>query len=198
MPDPHDKFINHIMSGGTVLRIDSLNGEYEILDSGDLERINNLGHTDLLMLQDDKVFAVDILEMIFKQQKADKEVKVRLKDIIATINKKNKKDIHPLRLPPELNDYIMDLADKQGHDIKIIFEIPDKENHHEYVIDAQIFADDQTWIMNVYPISKFVGPYKNDQIMDDVDKAVTEVLGDHGMLCFVVDAQDVIDYVANK
>lgn len=193
MGNPHKKYIKHLEKGGRVLRIDSLNKQYQILTVHDMDDIEMMGHNDLIILKDDKLSAVDMLELIFKQQR--ESVQLVLKDIITVINQKSEDDIRPMTATPEHSNSIIN-ADGTAYDFKMIIIGFDEKEH---IIDAQIFVDNESEIiLNLYPQVRVIGPYKSDIIYDEIDKAATEEIGNHGLLCFVTEVQDVIDYVSNK
>jgi|GEM_PF-3622208 len=187
MSDSHDKFIDHIMNGGRVLRIDSLNNCYEILSQEHLQKIENFGYNDLIILTDDKLSAIDMLELIFKQQR--KTTHYELKDIIDLINIKYEHDIRPIRIAQKFISNKINI-DGSSYDFKVSV-IGFDEN--EYLLDANIFVDNkETIIMNLYPKTHLIGPYKKESIYDELDKLVTEELSNEGLLCFTIEIEDII------
>ncbi len=168
--DPHKKFIDHVKNGGRVLRIDSLNNEYQLLTINDINEIQHFGHNDLVIITDCRLSAVDMLALIFKQQKPITQTKIPLQQIMTAMNILHHAEIRPMSIVPEYAKFIYDIQDCLQYDFKIIITAFDNK---EYTLEANLFMDDVHFIMNIYPQSHVIGPYKADRIYDDCDKAGT-------------------------
>jgi len=200
MADPHNKYVKFLKKGGRVLRIDKLNNKYQILTKDDLDYDSvglpwlKYGFNDLILLKEDKVSAIEMLELIFKQQQ--KITVFNVQDILNCISKKHEVDIRPLTCHNEFKDEVYDIDDPESHqlDFKLVTEGTDGRRH---TLDSNLFTDNgEEFILNVYPTFRLIGPYKSEDLYDEVHKAITNSLSEDGLLCFTAGVDEVRDFIS--
>lgn len=188
--DPHDKFIQHLKSGGRLLRVDKLNNTIEIFHNGDFENLSDLhkyGFNDLLIIEDDTIKTSDVLMLLL----GVKEERIfHMQEILDAICIKYKDELKQLTYIEEDEQNCINVDTEEGHSWQFIVQYGNVECE-TVKLDATMILDDENFILTVYPKTILIGPYKNLEIAEGVDAAAQQELMDQGAMAWAVELHEI-------